>query len=168
MSSSPISLVVPMMTMTFEGVAYTAHLKPVLVEGRPFHDLSPQTVVYFWYDLEREGLQPSERHELSLIRQRTFKMSVAGIQCVSKSYSLARTCSIRAGVCSAMISSATCSIRASQSVGGMGVESLTTSLFVHGEPGASGRSISPYFCACIASNINSAFRKLRPLSLAIL
>lgn len=58
----------------------------------------------------------------------TFRMVVAGIQCVSKSYNLARTCRIRAGERSSMISFAMTSIKASQSGGGIGVFSLTVSL----------------------------------------
>lgn len=59
----------------------------------------------------------------------TLRMIVGGMQCTSKSYSLPRTCSILAGVCSAMMSLATCSMSASQSGGGIIVFSDTFSLF---------------------------------------
>lgn len=59
---------------------------------------------------------------------RTFRIVVAGIQCVSKSYSLARTCKILAGERSSIMSLAMTSIRASQSGGGMGVFSEIWSL----------------------------------------
>lgn len=55
-------------------------------------------------------------------------MVVGGMQCVSRSYSLARTCKILAGVCSSMISLAIWPISASQSAGGIGVVSVTFSL----------------------------------------
>lgn len=58
----------------------------------------------------------------------TFKIVVGGMQWLKRSYNFARTCRILAGVCSAMISSAICAIRASQSGGGMGVLSVTFSL----------------------------------------
>lgn len=58
----------------------------------------------------------------------TFKTVVGGMQCVSKSYNFALTCKILAGECSATISLAICSIKASQSGGGIGVLSLTSSL----------------------------------------
>lgn len=58
----------------------------------------------------------------------TLRMVVGGIQCVKRSYSLARTCRILAGERSAMISSAVNEINASQSGGGIAVESVTFSL----------------------------------------
>lgn len=56
-------------------------------------------------------------------------MVVGGIQWVNRSYSLALTWRIRAGDLSAMISSATTDINASQSGGGIGVLSETFSLY---------------------------------------
>lgn len=56
-------------------------------------------------------------------------MVVGGIQWVSRSYSLALTWRILAGDLSAMISSATTDISASQSGGGIGVLSETFSLY---------------------------------------
>lgn len=61
-------------------------------------------------------------------QKHTFKIVVAGIQCVSKSYNFALTARILAGDRSAMMSLAITSINASQSGGGIGVFSFTTSL----------------------------------------
>ena len=58
----------------------------------------------------------------------TFRIVVAGMQWESKSYNLALTWRMRAGVRSSMISLAMTSIRASQSGGGIGVFSETLSL----------------------------------------
>lgn len=65
---------------------------------------------------------------LQIVEEHTFKMVVAGMQCVSRSYSFARTCRMRAGERSSTISLAITSIKASQSGGGIAVFSETLSL----------------------------------------
>ena len=100
----------------------------------------------------------------------TFNTVVAGIQCVSRSYSFARTSRIRAGERSSIISFAMTSIRASQSGGGIAVLSVTLSLWSYQLHVS---TILPplygtYFCACTDSNINNARLRFLPLSFAIL
>ena len=108
-----------------------ADVDAVFVEGRPLDYLGAELVV--------DALDQTERQELSAsvavcsVRgtaggKNTLRMVVGGMQCVSRSYSLLRTCMILAGVCSARISSAIWLINASKSGGGMGVESFTQSL----------------------------------------
>lgn len=56
----------------------------------------------------------------------TLMIVVGGMQCVKRSYNLARTCMILCGERSSIISFAITSIRASQSGGGIGVLSVTS------------------------------------------
>lgn len=111
---------------------YATHPYPVLVEGTPLHHVGFQAVVDLWHELEGESLgQVSHRPDNASLRfnhQCTFSTVVAGMQCVSRSYSLARTCKILAGERSSTISFAMTSMSASQSGGGIGVFSLTLSL----------------------------------------
>lgn len=94
-------------------------------------------------------------------------MVVGGIQWVSRSYNLALTWRILAGDLSAIISSATTDISASQSGGGIGVLSETFSLYEHQQfPGLRVKMAQTHFCAWTASNINRARRRFLPLSLA--
>jgi hypothetical protein len=65
---------------------------------------------------------------VKIISDFTLSIVVGGMQCVKRSYNLARTCRILAGDRSAIISSATKEINASQSGGGIGVSSVTFSL----------------------------------------
>lgn len=78
-----------------------------------------------------------------VIDDRTFRIVVAGMQCVSKSYSLARTCKILAGERSSIMSLAMTSIRASQSGGGMGVFSEIWSLQVGNLVSKMDRQVTP-------------------------
>lgn len=117
-------------------MTYTAIPYAMLIEGCPSHDVGFQAVIDFGHELEGQSLvfgsavrsMTGKPRPISVRSERTFKMVVAGMQCVSKSYSFARTCRIRAGDRSAMISFAMTSIRASQSGGGIGVLSFTLSL----------------------------------------
>lgn len=77
-----------------------------------------------------------------------MRIVVAGMQCVRRSYSLLRTCRIRAGVCSANISSAIWEMSASKSGGGIAVSSLTTSLRTYQQcPLSEPRQKITHFCA---------------------
>lgn len=110
---------------------YASHPYSVLIEGAPFHYIGLQAIVDLRHKLESESLHKSLSAECKYVKRKescTFKIVVAGMQCVSKSYNFARTCSIRAGVRSSTISFAMTSIRASQSGGGIGVFSVTLSL----------------------------------------
>lgn len=145
----------------------------MLVESAPSHHVCFQAIVDFRHELERKRLMRRPVSDVSIARSRstalTLRIVVAGMQCVSKSYSFALVCMILAGDLSSTISFAMTSISASQSGGGMGVFSLTLSLSVvlaTSRPRKT--SLQTHFCACTASNIKSALLKFLPLSLATL
>jgi hypothetical protein len=114
-----------------------ARADAVLVESAPLDHLGLEGVVDSGHQFEGESLPCRmisnrscefwlEIHEG--LTKCTFKIVVAGMQCVSKSYSFPLTCNMRCGDRSSIISLAVTSIRASQSGGGIGVFSLTLSL----------------------------------------
>ena len=110
---------------------YASISDPVLVERAPLDHVCFQDIVNFRHELESEGLveRVSKASITSMQKDsNTFRIVVAGIQCVSKSYSFALTCRIRAGERSSIISLAMTSINASQSGGGIGVFSVIWSL----------------------------------------
>lgn len=104
---------------------YASIPDPVLIECAPLHHVRLQAVIDLGHELECEGLYRSVSINVLLESPRsyivTFRIVVAGMQCVSRSYSFARTCKILAGDRSSIISFAMTSMSASQSGGGMGV-----------------------------------------------
>ena len=77
---------------------FTSHADAMLVESTPLDNVGLEDIVDFRHELEGQGLRGKSAEaytDMVDVARLAFRMVVAGMQCVSRSYSLARTCKMR-------------------------------------------------------------------------